>query len=125
MNWINEVNTTNLRIIVSLVLAVIYVLVILAGAVLGKQMPMEALNTAGLFIFGMMGVDAAQFIGKRFSDYNYAAAKNAQPQVSVAAPSTVAVSPVAPPVTPVAPPVTPGVPSTMAISMHPTSERGD
>jgi CelD/BcsL family acetyltransferase involved in cellulose biosynthesis len=118
MNWINEVNTTNLRIIVSLVLAVIYVIVILAGAVLGKTMPMEALNTAGLFIFGMMGVDAAQFIGKRFSDYNYAAAKNA-PQVNVAAPSTVAVAPSP------APPVT-ASPSTMAMAMRPaTSERGD
>lgn len=110
MNWINNVNTTNLRIVISLVLAVIYVAVILVGAVLGKQLPIEALNTAGLFIFGMMGVDAAQFIGKRFSDTGYAAAK-AQPNVNVnAAPSTVQVGQ-----PPIAPEVMP----------HPTSEKGD
>lgn len=111
MNWLNNVNTTNLRIVVSLVLAVIYVLVIIGGVMLGKPMQIEALNTLGLFLLGAMGIDAASFIGKRFSDIGYATAKS-QPNVNVAAPATVQVGT---PSNPVAPPVTP----------HPTSEKGD
>lgn len=93
MNWINTVNTTNLRIVVSLILAVIYVLVILLGVISGHLTDgNSALDTAGLFIFGMMGVDAVQFTAKRFSDSGLAAAKR-QPVVSVAAPATVQVLP--------------------------------
>jgi hypothetical protein len=121
-DFINGVNTTSLRIMVSLLLAVVYVVVILAGAILGKTLPSEALNTVGLFIFGMMGVDAAVFTAKRFSDVNYAAAKTptAPSPVNVEAPSQVTVRPAAAPVG--APPVL----ATIAPPAVPnTSEKGD
>lgn len=120
-DFINGVNTTSLRILVSLVLAAVYVMVILAGAVLGRTMPVDALNTAGLFIFGMMGVDAAVFTAKRFSDRDYAAAKvPTPPNVTVEAPSTVQVRPAA--VSGGAPPVV----ATVAPSAVPNaSEKGE
>lgn len=119
-DFINGVNTTSLRILVSLLLAVVYVIVILAGAVLGKTLPVEALNTAGLFIFGMMGVDAAVFTAKRFSDVNYAAAKTPPVAATVEMPVVVrpaAASVGAPPVAATAAPS--AVPTTPT-----TSEKG-
>lgn len=100
MNWINNINTTNLRICVSLILATLYVFVVIGGVLMGKplQANVEVLDSLELFLGAMLGIDAAQFIGKRFSDSGYAAAKAQQPQV-VPAPSQV----VMPSPTPAAP----------------------
>ena len=85
------INTTNLRIIVSIGLAAIYVLTILAGVVLDRKMDQTILGTLQWFLIGMLGIDAAQFTAKRFSDTGYAAAART-PAVSVAAPATVTVA---------------------------------
>lgn len=95
MKWLSELNTTNFRIVVSIALAVFYVLVVLGGVMMDRKMDVGVLGTLQWFLLGMMGLDVASFIGKRFSDIGYASAK-AQPQVNVAAPATVQVAPTLP-----------------------------
>lgn len=81
--WVDDVNTTNLRILVSIVLAILYVLVVLGGTMLGKFTETSAINTVAMFLLAMMGLDVAQFIGKRFSDTGYAAAKQGTTTIAV------------------------------------------
>jgi hypothetical protein len=83
MKWLDELPTTNVRIGVTLILTV-------ATAVryLGWGVPVRmTANIAVLdgwgywlvFLAAMAGLDVAQYLGKRFSDTSYAAAKSAGP----------------------------------------------
>lgn len=94
-SWINEVNTTSLRIIASVVGAVVNITAIQIALLLGWQ-PTEIavkvmLGEAGVLLT-MMGYDVIQFISKRFSHTDYVAAKNPSP-VTVEPPATVVVTP--------------------------------
>jgi hypothetical protein len=79
MRWINTVNTTALRIIVSILLAVVHsTTVLLAMCVWGWRpdpLQLKVLTGIALSILTMMGFDVLQFAAKRFSDAGYAAAK--------------------------------------------------
>lgn len=94
--WVNDVNTTSLRIVTSLALAIVCVPAIL-GAILfldwqPKSGQLLVLGYMAAFALTMMGFDVAQFVAKRFSDASYATAKNPAPSsVTVEAPSTVTV----------------------------------
>lgn len=78
--WINDVNTTNTRILVSIVLAVFVVILLALGVTIlhwePTGMQMKVLIGIGGGVLTMMGFDVLQFWGKRFSDAGYAAAKN-------------------------------------------------
>lgn len=64
-----ELPSTSLRISVSIVLAVFFVLVTMIGIVSGKvdNGTIESLDTVSHFILFMMLADVAQFAAKRFS----------------------------------------------------------
>lgn len=78
--WLNTFNTTNYRIFVSTWLAVFLVVTLTVGMIgLGftpNPVQYKVFMGIGGGILTMMGFDVMQFIGKRFSDANYAAAKN-------------------------------------------------
>lgn len=82
-SWINEVNTTSFRIIVSVVLAAIGVVGVLIALLLNNWLPtpeqMRVLEGVSIVVLTMMGFDVLQFVGKRFSDATYVAAKNSTP----------------------------------------------
>lgn len=92
--WVNDVNTTSLRIVVSIGVAAVLLILLTVGVLFfhfeptGKQM--QLLYAMGGLLALMMALDVSQFIGKRFSDAGYASAKNPSP-VNVEAPSTVKV----------------------------------
>lgn len=77
---INALNTTNTRILDSIVLANFVVVLLTMGVTLldwePKPMQLKVLTGIGAGILTMMGFDVLQFWGKRFSDAGYAAAKN-------------------------------------------------
>lgn len=77
---INALNTTNTRILDSIVLANFVVIVLTIGVTIldwePKAMQLKVLTGLGGGILTMMGFDVLQFWGKRFSDAGYAAAKN-------------------------------------------------
>lgn len=94
--WLSSLPTTNLRIAVSIVLAVLHSSAVV-GAILFRgweptAMQFKVLAGDAACVLTMMGFDVLQFAAKRFSDSEYAAAKN-PPTVAVAAPSTVEVTP--------------------------------
>ena len=62
-----DIPTTNLRILVSLALAVIYVLSLIAMLAAGVKLTADVVTGIGWIILGMLGVDAVQFAAKRFS----------------------------------------------------------
>lgn len=116
MNWIKrflaDFPTTNGRIV--------FTLVVVGGTAiryLGFGVPYRTTQTGLpvvdgwgywlLFLGGMAGLDVGQYIGKRFSDTEYAAAKNAAttPTVTVEAPSQVTIA--TPPSIPIPPIPTP------------------
>lgn len=104
-SWVNDVNTTSLRIVTSLALAIVCVPAIL-GAILfldwqPKSGQLLVLGYMAAFALTMMGFDVAQFVAKRFSDAGYASAKNptTPSPVTVEAPSTVTVEPAEKPAT--------------------------
>lgn len=89
-SWINDVNTTSLRIIVSVFLAAVSIMLVLVAVLLRNWLPTAEqtkvlIGVAGV-VLTMMGFDVLQFIGKRFSDATYAAAKNPSQPVSVDTP---------------------------------------
>ncbi|HEX5437145.1 MAG TPA: hypothetical protein VFW98_08295 [Gemmatimonadaceae bacterium] len=59
------VPTTNLRIVVSVSLAVLYVLGVLTLLACGVTLPVEIVGGLGAFLLAMMGLDVAQFTVKR------------------------------------------------------------
>lgn len=64
-NWAKDLPTTNVRIFVSIVLAVLLVLTLLVMLVLGRDIKVDAALTIAGFIFSMMGLDVAQYVQKR------------------------------------------------------------
>jgi hypothetical protein len=117
MNWItafNNINSTNAKAFNAMVLSGLYVAVALAAAWFQHPLSSETLYGVGSFCLIIGGFSLGQFTVKRFSDREYAAAK--QPtQVNVEAPSNVKVTgdvkvdlPAAPiePLVPIAPTAT-------------------
>lgn len=92
-NWINTVNTTAFRVLVSIGLAVEVINVILAGIVFRdwepKPMQFKVMIGVGTGILTMMGFDVLQFWTKRRTDAEYVTAKQGPSPVSVGGPSTV------------------------------------
>lgn len=89
--WVNDVNTTSLRIVVSVFLAAVSIVMVLAAVLWKNWLPTAEqtrvlIGVAGV-VLTMMGFDVLQFIGKRFSDATYAAAKNPSQPVSVDTPA--------------------------------------
>lgn len=78
--WVNDINTTNYRIVVSTWLAAFGIMVVLIGVTFMGWEPTakqeRVLIGAAFVILTMMGFDVLQFWGKRFSDAGLAAAKN-------------------------------------------------
>jgi len=70
--WVADLNTTPYRIVVSIWLSVAVVIALMVGLLLGAQgilkkgaMQESIVDSILLFLFGMMGIDAASFIAKR------------------------------------------------------------
>lgn len=62
-----DIPTTNLRIVTSLALAVVYVLALIVMLAFGVKLDADVVSGIGWIILGMLGIDAAQFAAKRFS----------------------------------------------------------
>ena len=82
-DWVNDLNTTAFRIVVSVWIAA-FVVVGLVTAMLffGWQpsvLQLKVLSGIAASVLTMMGFDVVQFVGKRFSDAGYVAARNASP----------------------------------------------
>ena len=118
-DWINEVNTTNFRILMSVILAGTIIPLITIGILFRNWLPsdpqIKVLEGLGLFLLTMMGFDVLQFWAKRSTDADLAAAKNNQ--VTIMAPT----------VTPTPPTmVMPTAPAGEVVDLpHKTSERGN
>lgn len=63
--WISDLSTTNFRIFVSIVVAVIVVLTLLAGLILRIEMQTEVVFAILAFVGAMLGIDVTQFSIKR------------------------------------------------------------
>ncbi len=94
-SWINTVNTTALRIIVSIGLAVEIVNLVAIAMLFFRweatSTQYKILTGIGVGILTMMGLDVWQFIAKRKTDAEYVTAKQGPSPVNVEAPSTVEV----------------------------------
>lgn len=94
-SWINDLNMTSFRVLVSCLLAVSLSHIIVIAMVFYKYEPTKiqmTVLTGILFgILTMMGFETASFLGKRFSDIDFAKAKNPPTQVIASPPSTVEV----------------------------------
>jgi hypothetical protein len=126
--WVNSVNTTSFRIITSVIVTAIGMLGLLIALLFFRWEPtalqLKLLEGEALVALTMMGFDVIQYIGKRFSDKDYATARAsvAMPAVNVTAesPAIVQVRPAAASVG--APPVT----ATVTPSAAPkVSEKGE
>lgn len=71
--------STNLRIVIELALAAIYVVGCMIADTIGRPVSSATQDTMGLFIAAMLGIGAGQFFGKRKTDASYVAAKNSGP----------------------------------------------
>jgi hypothetical protein len=95
-DWINAINTTSLRIVASLALALLCVPMVLLAMLWFAWGPtadqLKVLIGLAGFVLTMMGFDVLQFVGKRFSDAEYVTAKKGPSPVTVEAPSTVSVT---------------------------------
>ena len=67
LQWLCQLPTTNARIATSILLAALYVLVSLAGAVLEHPVDATTLYAIGGFLLIMMGLDVAQYSAKRIT----------------------------------------------------------
>lgn len=79
-DWVNDLNTTNFRIVTSIILTAFAVFVVFIGVTFVHWEPTDRQITvlegvAGVLLT-MMGFDVIQFIGKRQTDAALAAAKN-------------------------------------------------
>jgi disulfide bond formation protein DsbB len=63
--WIADLATTNFRIVISLMLAVLLVIVLLAGVMLKIELQSEIVWGLFAFVGSMLGIDVAQFSIKR------------------------------------------------------------
>lgn len=84
--WLNGVNTTNFRIVVTVCVFAVTVLSVLAMMILRVNLqPYQWLITTLLAAEGAFaGIDVAQFFAKRSTDTGYAAAKAPRVQVEKA-----------------------------------------
>lgn len=93
--WINEVNTTSLRIITSIIGVVLNItaltIAILAFGWEPTSMQLKVLTGEAGVLLTMMGFDVIQFASKRWTNTDYASAKNPPTQVIANPPSTVQV----------------------------------
>ncbi|MEP6990081.1 MAG: hypothetical protein ABJA80_04055 [bacterium] len=116
-DWINDLNTTNVRILASVAGAVVNITAIMFAILVLKWEPtamqLKVLTGCAGVLLTMMGFDVIQFIGKRFSDSGYAAAKSGPSPVNVEAPSSVTVTP-----------ATPEEPAAVSVAPVPTPEAG-
>lgn len=64
---LDELPTTNLRIVVSLTLATLFVLVMLGALVFKIDPPNDVVNTVALFILALLTADVVQFTAKRMT----------------------------------------------------------
>lgn len=80
-NWTADLNTTNFRIVVSVITTSVIALMLFTAVLFFAWEPtdkqMTVLYAVGGLLALMQGLDVAQFIGKRFSDSGYRAAANA------------------------------------------------
>lgn len=67
MRWLQDLPTTNLRILVSIGLAVVFVIGTMIASMIDRLPPAAALTTIAGFLLVMMGLDVAQFAAKRAS----------------------------------------------------------
>jgi hypothetical protein len=121
-DWVNTVNTTAFRVLVSIGLAVEVINFVTIGMLFNGWEPTSMqykvlIGVAGA-ILTMMGFDVVQFIAKRRTDADYVTAKQGPSPVTVGGPSTVNVDASAPAV----PAAQPDVPPLQVV---PAKERGD
>jgi disulfide bond formation protein DsbB len=64
-NWIADLATTNFRIFLSMMLAVVLVLVLLIGVMLRIELQAEVVWALLAFVGAMLGIDVTQFSIKR------------------------------------------------------------
>lgn len=101
--WLNAINSTNLRILVTLGVVIAtaarYLVWGVPARMSGNIPVIDGWGYWLVFLGGMAGLDVAQYVGKRFSDSGYAAAKNtpAAP-VTVTTPAPVSIDASAAPV---------------------------
>lgn len=87
--WLlKTVPSTNLRIVVELSLAVLFVLGCMIADMIAHPVSDTTQETLGLFIAAMLGVGAGQFFGKRKTDEKYLAGKAAIEAAKSTAPAT-------------------------------------
>lgn len=72
--WLADLPTTNFRIFISIILAIVYVVSVLLLTIIHAMKPEDVrplpdvvLDTIGMFIFGMMGLDVVSYLGKRLT----------------------------------------------------------
>lgn len=106
-NWINTVNTTAFRVLISIGMALSHssavVIAMLIFAWEPTAMQMKVLTGDAAAILTMMGFDVIQFISKRRTEVDYVQAKQGPSPVNVEAPSNVTVQPAAGAASPAAP----------------------
>lgn len=94
--WVNSVNTTAWRIVVSITMAFTHAgAVLIAMLAFGWEptvMQMKVLTGDAAAILTMMGFDVLQFISKRRTDAEYIQAKQGPSPVTAEGPSTVIVN---------------------------------
>lgn len=65
IDWVSEIPTTNLRIFVSLILAIVFIAVITVGLVFERAMDAVIVGLVFSFLAAMMALDVKQFSVKR------------------------------------------------------------
>lgn len=72
--WLVDLPTTNFRIFISIILAIVFVVSTLLLTIMHAMKPEDVrplpdvvLDTIGMFIFGMMGLDVVSYLGKRLT----------------------------------------------------------
>lgn len=63
--WLTDYPSTNARIWASTVLASVYVLVVVVCLAARRALDVDVMSTVQWFLLVMMGLDVAQFVGKR------------------------------------------------------------
>lgn len=126
--WVNSINTTSFRIITSVIVTAIGMLGLLIALLFFKWEPtalqLKLLEGEAVVALTMMGFDVIQYIGKRFSDKDYATARAsvALPAVNVTAESPAVVQVVRPAAASVGAP--PSVATVAPSAVPATSEKG-
>lgn len=92
-SWLDRLPTTNTRIMITLAIVVATAVRFLGWGAPGSGGTAAGWDSWLVFVAVMAGIDVSQYIGKRFSDWTYAAAKTqTTPRVSVTTPAPVTVT---------------------------------